>query len=106
MCAGREAIQRRLQGHRAEKSAAELDQEFRKLANHAFGPIGPASRRDGRLERYSAFPGEYRDAVARRPRRCSPRRWSRAAMHTLKQDGIPKVLDGITDIHDVRAACV
>jgi len=27
-------------------------------------------------------------------------------MHTLKQDGILKVLDGITDIHDVRAACV
>jgi type II secretory ATPase GspE/PulE/Tfp pilus assembly ATPase PilB-like protein len=27
-------------------------------------------------------------------------------MHTLKQDGILKVLGGITDIHEVRAACV
>jgi type II secretory ATPase GspE/PulE/Tfp pilus assembly ATPase PilB-like protein len=118
VCAGREAIQRRLQGYRAEKSAAELDQEFRKLANHALGPIGPTSRReplparpaaiheedatiidlvnkmildalaekasdihveggngggtvirfrrDGRLERYSEFPGEYHDAVVSR----------------------------------------
>jgi len=118
VCAGRDAIQRRLQAYRAAKSAAELDQEFRKLANHALGPIGSSARRetlparpaavheedatiidlvnkmildalaerasdihveggnghgtvirfrrDGRLERYSEFPGAYHDAVVSR----------------------------------------
>ena len=27
-------------------------------------------------------------------------------MRTLKQDGIEKVLQGITDIHEVRAVCI
>ncbi len=27
-------------------------------------------------------------------------------MRTLKQDGIEKVLQGITDIHQVRAVCI
>ncbi|MBI2290170.1 MAG: hypothetical protein HYU73_07520, partial [Betaproteobacteria bacterium] len=27
-------------------------------------------------------------------------------MRTLKQDGIEKVLSGITDIHQVRAVCI
>ena len=27
-------------------------------------------------------------------------------MHTLKQDGMGKVLQGITDMHQVRAVCI
>jgi type II secretory ATPase GspE/PulE/Tfp pilus assembly ATPase PilB-like protein len=27
-------------------------------------------------------------------------------MRTLKQDGIEKVLSGVTDIHQVRAVCI
>ena len=27
-------------------------------------------------------------------------------MHTLKQDGMEKVLSGITDMHQVRAVCI
>ena len=27
-------------------------------------------------------------------------------MHTLKQDGMEKVLQGITDMHQVRAVCI
>jgi type II secretory ATPase GspE/PulE/Tfp pilus assembly ATPase PilB-like protein len=29
-----------------------------------------------------------------------------AGMRTLKQDGIEKVLQGITDIHQVRSVCI
>jgi type II secretory ATPase GspE/PulE/Tfp pilus assembly ATPase PilB-like protein len=27
-------------------------------------------------------------------------------MHTLKQDGMEKVLEGITDMHQIRAVCI